>query len=103
VTPESRTKAEIVAYLKTVPGLWYCHVPANGYGRAGIPDYLCCLQGKFIALEVKAPGKKPTVWQQREIDAIIGSEGKAYVVTSAAETRCAIELNTELFRGLSDG
>lgn len=30
-------------------------------GEAGVSDLLCCLDGVFVAIEMKAPGKKNTV------------------------------------------
>jgi hypothetical protein len=90
VTPESRTKAEIRAYLKKVPGLWYCHVAGSGFGRAGVPDYLLCWHGRFIALEVKGPGGQPSPWQVREIEAINKCGGDALVVRSVNDVDAAL-------------
>jgi hypothetical protein len=92
---ESAIKAKIVKYLKTVPGLWWCHVPGNGYGRPGIPDYICCFNGRFIALEVKAEGGKPTKWQQREMDAITAAFGEAHVVRSVEDVQLALSVTAK--------
>ena len=34
-------------------GAWFVKFFANAYTPAGIPDILCCIEGKFIAIEVK--------------------------------------------------
>jgi hypothetical protein len=45
-TPESKVKAKCVDLLKAV--VVYDFFPvANGLGRAGIPDIICCYKGKF--------------------------------------------------------
>jgi Holliday junction resolvase len=53
---------------------------ANGFGRAGIPDIICCVQGFFLAIELKAGKGKTTALQDREIAAINDQGGQAMVV-----------------------
>jgi Holliday junction resolvase len=53
---------------------------ANGFGRAGIPDIICCVRGFFLAIELKAGKGKTTALQDREIMAINIHGGKAMVV-----------------------
>ena len=91
MTEEGKLKAQIRAYLKTVEGLWFCHVAGSGYGRAGVPDYLLCYRGRFVALEVKAPGGQPSAWQKREIDAINSCNGDAFVVRSVGDVEEALK------------
>ena len=79
MTPEAKVKAEIVAYLKSV-GAWYDNNVRTGYGRAGVPDLVCCYRGRFLAIEVKASGAKaPTPYQRRELAAIVQAGGRAIV------------------------
>lgn len=39
----------------------------NQHGRKGEPDLLGSIHGRFIAIEVKQPGKKPTKIQQARL------------------------------------
>lgn len=84
MTPESKVKKEIVAYLDSLPECWHVAYHTMGYGKRGVPDRLVCFRGRFIALEIKAPGGKATPWQERCIDEINEAGGYAYIVTSAA-------------------
>lgn len=60
ITPESKVKSKIVKLLKS-RNVWYFFPLSNGLGRAGIPDIICCVDGKFVSIEVKADAtKKPT-------------------------------------------
>ena len=34
-------------------GAWFVKFFANAYTPAGIPDILCCIAGRFVAIEVK--------------------------------------------------
>jgi len=52
----------------------------------GIPDLLCCVDGLFIGIEVKRPGKKATPAQALIIDRIRKAGGWADVATSASES-----------------
>lgn len=56
-TPEGRVKAAVKKLLKGA-GIWFYMPIQNGMGRTGIPDFICCASGQFLAIETKAPGKR---------------------------------------------
>lgn len=95
-TPESAVKQKIKAYLKSL-GVWQFSPPANGFGRSGIPDIVCCWQGRFIGIEVKAPGKlkNTTTMQDREIAGINAAGGTALVVDDVAQLKPIFEGDTQ--------
>jgi Holliday junction resolvase len=78
-TPESKVKAKVVAIIKRY-GAFYFFPATHGYGRSGVPDIICCLNGIFIAIECKAGGNKPTALQVFEMDKIIKSGGYVLVI-----------------------
>ena len=53
LTPEGKVKAKVVKVLKE-HGIWYFFPANNGYGKAGIPDIVCCVSGAFLGIEVKS-------------------------------------------------
>ena len=53
MTPEAKVKEKIKKILKSY-SVWYAMPHGAGYGDAGVPDFLCCYQGKFLAIEAKA-------------------------------------------------
>jgi hypothetical protein len=81
MTPEGRVKAQVRKLLQEL-GIWYYQPVQNGMGRVGIPDFICCWRGNFIAIETKAPGKWKdlTANQRRVIDEIVANDGFALVV-----------------------
>jgi len=79
MTPEGKVKAAVRKILDA-EGVYYFSPAANGYGRAGIPDIICCVQGFFLAIELKANKGKTTALQDREIAAINAQGGQAMVV-----------------------
>ena len=56
-------------------GCWFVKFFANAYTKSGIPDILCCCNGYFVAVEVKAPNGKPSELQKRNIKQIYGTRG----------------------------
>lgn len=79
MTPEAKVKVQIKKILEEL-GCYYFMPPANGYGRAGIPDFVGCLKGQFIAIEAKAGEGTTTALQVRELEKIRHSGGFAVVV-----------------------
>jgi Holliday junction resolvase len=79
MTPESRVKQAIKRWLDR-HGVWHFSPAANGFGKAGVPDLICCYAGSFIAIEVKALGKLSgvTELQKRRIEEIRKAGGIAF-------------------------
>ena len=78
-TPEGKVKDKVVAILKDM-GAYYFFPATHGYGRSGVPDIVCCLNGQFVGIECKANGNKATPLQIREIEAIRMAGGIAMIV-----------------------
>ena len=79
MTPEGKVKAKIKECLNK-NGIWFCMPIGTGFGSSGVPDFICCWQGKFLAIEAKAPGRKTTPLQDGQIASIRGADGFALVV-----------------------
>ena len=77
-TPEKRVKTKVEAVLKN-EGAYYFFPATHGYGRSGVPDIIACVNGRFLAIECKAAGNKPTALQTREIENIRIAGGVAVV------------------------
>ena len=78
-TPEKKVK-DAVRKLLVEFGVYYFAPAANGFGRAGIPDIICCFGGRFIAIECKAGKGVTTALQDRELAAIRTAGGMTMVV-----------------------
>ncbi len=81
----------IMKYLKSVPGCFAWKEHGGMYGTAGIPDVICCYQGRFIGFEVKTDTGQPTELQKATIRKIRNCGGIALVVRSVDEVRAVIE------------
>jgi hypothetical protein len=78
-TPESKVKAKIKAILKE-HGVYYAMPIGTGYGNAGVPDFLCCIKGRFVAIEAKANGGKTTALQDKNLRDIGLAGGITFVL-----------------------
>lgn len=54
---EKEFQNEVIKFLKS-KNIYYIKVWGGGFQRAGIPDIIICLKGKFIAVELKTEIRK---------------------------------------------
>ena len=78
-TPEKKVKDKLRKQLDEM-GIYHFMPPANGFGRAGIPDVVGCYAGRFVAFECKAGKGKTTALQDRELEKIRKAKGLAFVI-----------------------
>lgn len=78
-TPEKLVKQKVVKLLKA-QGIYYFSPMTHGFGRSGVPDIICCIDGKFLGIECKAGSNKPTALQEKEMQAIRDAGGRAVVI-----------------------
>ena len=79
LTPERKVKNKVVSLLKA-RGVYYFFPATYGMGRSGVPDVICCFNGRFLAVECKAGANKPTELQLRELNSIEAAGGVAIVI-----------------------
>jgi len=78
-TPEAKVKEKIKKILKE-HGVYYAMPMGTGYGNSGVPDFLCCVNGKFLAIEAKAGKGIPTALQEKNLRDIKVAGGIALVI-----------------------
>jgi len=78
---------QIMKHLKTVPHCFCWKQHGGQFGTAGIPDIICCLNGRFVAFEVKTETGKLTKLQESTIQKIQRAKGEAFKVTSLTEVK----------------
>jgi pantoate kinase len=78
-TPEAKVKAKIKKILKD-HNVYYAMPIGTGYGSSGVPDFLCCVNGNFLAIEAKAGKGTTTALQDKNIRDIKQAGGTAAVI-----------------------
>ena len=78
-TPEKKVKDKVKKILDKLK--CYHFMPATGgYGASGVPDIIACHKGKFVAIECKANGNKPTAPQQKHLREISIAGGTSLLI-----------------------
>lgn len=85
-TPEGKVKDRVKKLLKE-KGVWYFMPVAGPFAVHGIPDFICCHDGKFMGIETKAPGKinNVTPSQERVIQEIRDHNGVCLVIDNITQ------------------
>jgi len=89
-TPESKVKAKIKAILKA-HGAYYAMPIGTGYGNSGVPDFLVCHGGEFLAIEAKAGKGVPTALQYKNLNDILTAGGRVLVINEDELKRGTLE------------
>jgi len=91
---ESQVVTTLLKLLKQHGFFW----KASDKFHAGIPDIIGCVQGRFVAIEVKIDNNQPTPLQRHYIEKIRKHGGFAEVVTYLNSKRIYRIQNTETTR-----
>lgn len=84
VTPEGRIKHLVKKVIASIPGA-YQHWPVqNGMGSPTL-DCIACIKGHYVAVETKAPGKRPTPRQELTMSSMKAAGAIVFVVDSEAK------------------
>jgi Holliday junction resolvase len=76
---EKQFENKIKKFLKS-HGIWFTKVWGGGYQKAGIPDILACVNGRFVAIEIKGSSGKPTELQEYNIRKINECNGVGIIL-----------------------
>lgn len=71
---------EIKYFLGILPRTWFFKHWAGPYSKLGIPDIIACVNGHFVAIEVKASNGRASALQKRTISLIKGAKGMSYIL-----------------------
>lgn len=82
MTPEGKVKKKVKEILTKLGVYWVMPI-GTIYSRNGVPDFLCCFNGQFIAIETKAGNGKPTKLQEYEMSRIEDAGGISIVINEA--------------------
>lgn len=77
---EDLVKKQVKQILDAAGAYWFMP-PANGFGRAGIHDFVGCLNGQYIGIECKGTDGRWTALQQREHERVLAHGGFSMCVT----------------------
>lgn len=83
---EKRIENQIKQYLDSI-GAWHIKTHGNMFSKAGTPDLIGSLRGRFIAIEVKRPGGVVSPLQKAHLKLIRQAGGVAFVAYSLEDVK----------------
>jgi len=83
---EKRIENSIQRYLDSL-GAYHIKNHGSVYSRAGTPDITACINGLFVAIEVKQPGGVVSPLQAAHIELIKKAGGTAFVAYSLDDVK----------------
>lgn len=86
---ESKIQNKIIKYLNSIGAYSVKTISTN---RSGCPDIICCLKGKFIALEVKTEKGITSALQKHHIEEIKNCGGISGIVRSIEDVKELLKL-----------
>ncbi|KAI3350124.1 hypothetical protein [Clostridium botulinum] len=72
---ESQFQEKVIKFLNSLDNTWHVKIWGGGFMRAGIPDIIACINGRFVAIELKADTGIVSELQKRNINLITESKG----------------------------
>jgi len=94
-TPEKKVKDKVKKILGEHDAYYF--MPATGgFGKSGVPDIVACYKGKFLGIECKANGGKPTALQEKNLAEIMNRGGIAVLVDEGGIEAFKVLLDAEL-------
>ena len=79
IASEKAFENKIKAYLKSI-GAYFIKTHGDRFSRVGTPDILACVNGHFVAIEVKAENGKPSELQLYHIEQIRKAGGYGVIL-----------------------
>lgn len=100
-TPEAKVKAKIKAILKR-HGCYYTMPVMTGMATNGTPDFCCCVNGRFLAIEAKAGKGKMTELQKVRFAEVRAAGGMAVMVNEDRLELLEIAISKIMNRSMHD-
>ena len=76
---EKAFENKVKDYLKSI-GAYFIKTHGDRFSRVGTPDILACVNGHFVAIEVKAENGKPSELQLYHLEQIQKAGGLAFLL-----------------------
>lgn len=77
---EAQFQKQVQEFLRS-QAIWFVKYWGGGqFTKAGVPDLLCCVNGRFVGIELKTETGRLSKLQEYNLDKIKQSGGQAFVL-----------------------
>jgi len=91
--PSERDITRAIRQLLNTLGIFHWKQHQGLGSTPGIPDIICCHQGRLVGIEVKTKRGSPSIIQQKTIDRINEAGGLAFIARSIDDVICNMGLS----------
>lgn len=84
-TPEAKVKNKVKKFLDSYEGISWFMPQAGIYGRKGVGDFVCCVNGQYVEIETKAKGNKLSPTQKLRQNNVYDVQGH-YIIVRDGDT-----------------
>lgn len=77
MTPEGKLKADVKGYLRSIDAQFFMPRPTE-WGHNGV-DFVCCVRGRYVAIETKIWPRKATPRQMAFLQNVQAAGGIGFV------------------------
>jgi hypothetical protein len=77
MTPEGKLKEEVKGYLRSIDGHFFMPLPTS-WGANAV-DFICCVRGRYVAIETKIGPRRPTPRQLAFLKKVRDAGGIGFV------------------------
>ncbi len=81
---ESKLQQQCIKYLKSKK-IYYINIHGGGWGAKGSPDLIACINGRFVAFELKVGNNTMSAIQRLHKERIATNEGLHFCPRSLEE------------------
>ena len=79
-TPEGKVKTKVKQILEKYKIYYFMPVKHQLYGKAGIGDFICCVNSRFLAIKTKKPDGEQTELQEEDMKDVRKSKGLKLII-----------------------
>jgi len=87
---EKVLQKKVLDWLRSQPQTWAVKYHGGPYSEVGVPDVLACVEGRFLAIELKGAGGRVAPIQAVQIGRIDKAGGVALVAYSLTDVQDAV-------------
>ena len=84
---EKHIQTQILTWLRKLPACKPIKITGGMFMEAGISDIIACVNGRYVAIEVKKPGGVVSALQTRFIESVERAGGIGFVAYSLDEVK----------------
>lgn len=100
---EKVVKEKVRKVLKSCKNVSYFMPQAGVFGKRGVGDFVCCVNGRYVEIETKRPvGGVHSALQKKHCADVLKANGAYFLISTELEALGLLEILVKDFGAVSD-